>query len=191
MLAPSGVDSQSADDGLGHRNGDLPLALADLDGNSAACTSTLVSRGAKIWIIRLVCQKARAASERGATPQRREPPHPRTRALRNGHRAGPTQASAASLGHRCRRCHRALTPSPQGAVERIPPKAACRSGARARRSARAGILGRKRREPGGLADYRPAHYPGGSGEHRGTCRAETVEQGASDKEEHHYLGCDR
>src|ERR1700680_720810 len=32
MLAPCGVDSQSADDGLGHRNGDLPLALADLDG---------------------------------------------------------------------------------------------------------------------------------------------------------------
>jgi hypothetical protein len=32
MLAPCGVDSQSADDGLGHRNGDLPLSLADLDG---------------------------------------------------------------------------------------------------------------------------------------------------------------
>src|ERR1700730_3030805 len=32
MLAPCGVDSQSADDGLGHRYGDLPLALADLDG---------------------------------------------------------------------------------------------------------------------------------------------------------------
>jgi hypothetical protein len=48
-----------------------------------------------------------------------------------------------------------------------------------------GFNGRKRREPGGLGHYRPAHYPGGGSEHRGTGRAETVEQGAAGKEEHH------
>jgi hypothetical protein len=53
------------------------------------------------------------------------------------------------------------------------------------------FYGRKRREPGGLGHYRPAHYPGGGSEHRGTGRTETVEQGAAGKEEHHCLGCDR
>jgi hypothetical protein len=32
VLAPRGVDGQSADDRLGYRNGDLTLSLANLDG---------------------------------------------------------------------------------------------------------------------------------------------------------------
>jgi hypothetical protein len=50
---------------------------------------------------------------------------------------------------------------------------------------------RKRREPGGLGQHRPAHDPGSSGEYRGARWAKTVEQGAADKEEHHHLGRDR
>jgi hypothetical protein len=58
------------------------------------------------------------------------------------------------------------------------------------RQAVQGLRG-ERWKPSGLGHHRRSHDLGAGGEHRRTCQADTVEQGAADQQEDDDLGGDR